>query len=151
MGRTLYLMLAAPLLIFLFILPETSVKWNEHARFAVQVGCAILLWLIVFLRFSKIGVRRELSLLPSLPFLFFPIYHTLAERAGWGIEPHAIALLLLGASFIAGGVALVLSFVPDQHEPGTRRIDGITIMLTVFTAYFLLTECLSLIGLAFEG
>lgn len=149
MGRTLYLVLVAPLLVLVFILPELSASWNEQIRFATMIAAAIAVWLCVFLRFSQIGVRRELSVLPALPFLYFPIYHMWLGPAANVGKPGVLAVLMLGIAFIAGGISMVMSYVPDKWEQGTRRMDPMSIMLSVFTTYFVLTECWALAGQLF--
>ena len=147
MRRLLYLTLATPLLFLLFILPYLSGGWNEHMRLAVEIGGATLLGILVFFRFSSIGARRELSVLPSLPFLSAPAYHILTS-GGMIKDSGIVFLLLLGVFFIGAGIAMIMSYVPDKCEPGSRRMDGVSIVLSVFTAYFVLTELISLIRLA---
>ncbi|MEG0143280.1 MAG: hypothetical protein RR250_03180 [Akkermansia sp.] len=148
MPRTRYLCIVGPLLILLFILPDISVRWMDEIRLTIQVTGGIALWFCVFMRFLYLGFRKELSVLPSVPFLYLPLYRSVMEKISPGQTPGTIHLIIVGLAFLAGAIVMMMSFVPDKYEASSRRLDSLTIVLSVFVGYFVITECIALIILA---
>lgn len=137
MTRQRYLTFFIPLVLLVIIVTDENHNLFPNAVTAsiCQVIVGFMAWAVIWFRLDFLKYRKEWAVITSLPFPLLAINGLYASAAHADMPFFRI---VLGCVWISCAFVLGMTFVPDEHEPGTRRADTISVMGTVIMGYFCL-------------